>query len=56
MRKALAPKRLGGAEGIGGRSVNVGKAAFHGLMASDPAMALYPYAHSSYMINLSNNN
>lgn len=23
-------------------------------MASDPTMALYPYAHSSYMVNLSN--
>ena len=55
-RKALAPKRLGGAEGIGSRFVSAGQAAFHGLMASDPAMALYPYAHSSYMINLSNNN
>lgn len=56
MRKALAPKRLGGAEGIGSRSANVGRAAFQGLMASDPTMALYPYAHSSYMVNLSNNN
>ena len=56
VRRALAPKRLGGAEGIGSRSANVGKAAFQGLMASDPTMALYPYAHSSYMVNLSNNN
>lgn len=56
MRKALAPKRLGGAEGISSRSVNAGKAAFQGLIASDPTMALYPYAHSSYMVNLSNNN
>ena len=56
VRRALAPKRLGGAEGIGSRSVNAGKAAFQGLMASDPTMALYPYAHSSYMVNLSNNN
>lgn len=55
-RKALAPKRLGGAEGIGSRSVNAGQAAFRGLLASDPIMALYPYAHSSYIINLSNNN
>ena len=55
-RKALAPKRFGGAEGIGGRSMNAGKAAFQGLMASDPTMALYPYVHSSYMVNLSNNN
>ena len=55
-RRALAPKKWGGAEGIGSRSMNAGKAAFQGLMASDPTMALYPYAHSSYMVNLSNSN